>query len=172
MKVYLLGVGVLLFAACAPPTNTQSTNGDAVSTGTGAIQEAAMPETNAQAVWQYLQAQSFEDWPLLPGTERFYGGTAPHGALLTTYVNTVAQEAITNEASSLPAGSILVKQNYTPDRTLAATTVMYKVNGYDASHDDWYWMKRLANETVEAEGKVESCQNCHRTAAGNDYVFQ
>lgn len=36
-----------------------------------------------------------------------------------------------NGVGSMPSGAILVKENYMPDSTLAATTVMYKVDGFD-----------------------------------------
>jgi len=61
--------------------------------------------------------------------------------LLTTYVNDLARDALTNGVSLMPAGAIIVKENYMPDSTLAAVTAMHKVSDYDPAHNDWYWAK-------------------------------
>ena len=135
----------------------------------------SLPAPNAQSVWSYLESAPYTDWTLFPGTSRFQPGRSPHGALLITYVNDTARTALTRRtgpfpAGPLPAGSIIVKENYTPDRTLDAVTVMYKSAGYNPDHGDWYWLKRAANGNVDAEGKVAGCQNCH-SAAARDYVL-
>jgi hypothetical protein len=132
---------------------------------------AKMPEPKAEALWSYLEKQEYESWPLWPGKEKLYEGTRPHGALLTTYVNQPALEAIENEAGEMPPGAIVVKENYKPDETLAAVTVMYKSKGFDSEHNDWFWLKREADGTVVASGKVQSCIACHSRKADNDYLF-
>ena len=135
----------------------------------------SLPAPNAQSVWSYLESAPYTDWPLFPGTSRFQPGMSPHGALLITYVNDTARTALMRRtgpfpAGPLPDGSIIVKENYTPDRTLDAVTVMYKRAGYNPEHGDWYWLKRAANGNVDAEGMVVGCQNCH-SAAARDYVL-
>ena len=121
------------------------------------------------------KARRTRDWTLFPGTSRFQPGMSPHRALLITYVNDTERTALTRRTGPfppgpLPAGSIIVKENYTPDRTLDAVTVMYKSAGYNPEHGDWYWLKRAANGNVDAEGMVVGCQNCH-SAAARDYVL-
>jgi hypothetical protein len=91
--------------------------------------------------------------------------------LLTTYLNDAAFMALTGEAGSFPDGSIIVKENYTPDGALDATTVMFKVAGYNPEHNDWFWAKVLADGTVEAEGQAEGCQACHSQERDNDYIM-
>jgi hypothetical protein len=95
--------------------------------------------------------------------------------LLTTYLNDVAYDAVTNKARRFPVGAIIVKQNYAPDSTLAAVTTMYKVAGYNAEAGDWFWVKHLANGTVDgkgmAQGRVAMCIGCHQRRSDNDYVF-
>ena len=131
--------------------------------------EAAQPPTGSSTVPRRTR------WPLFPGTSRFLPGNSPHGALLITYVNDTARTALTRRTGPfppgpLPVGSIIVKENYTADRTLDAVTVMYKSTGYNPEHGDWYWLKRAANGNVDAEGRVVGCQNCH-SAAARDYVL-
>ena len=135
----------------------------------------SLPEPNAQSVLSYLQSAPYTDWPLFPGTSHFEQGLAPHpgrspGALITMYVNDIAQNSLTHGTGPLPHGSIIVKEDYTPDRTLDVMTVMYKRDGYDPEHGDWYWLQRAANGNVDAEGMVAGCQNCHSDAA-RDYVW-
>lgn len=121
-----------------------------------------LPDTTAQAVWSYLQEVSYADeWRMWPGTTALYEGTDPHGMLLTTYLNDEAYEALTQGSGPLPNGSIVVKENYQQDSTLAALTIMFSAEGYDAEHNDYFWAKYGPDGDVQAAGRVESCQQCH-----------
>jgi hypothetical protein len=69
---------------------------------------------------------------------------------------------------------IVVKENYMPDKKLAAITVMYKVAGYNPGVGDWFWAKYTPDGKVEAEGKsgmADMCIGCHGKAKGNDFLF-
>lgn len=128
---------------------------------------------NADTVWQHVKKSHFQqEWPFWPGKSAFYQGTQPHGAVLMTYVNPVAHEAMMKgSVDQLPIGSIIVKENYSPDRVLQATTVMYKAaEGYNPDHNDWFWLKRTADGTVAASGKVDGCQACHQQSS-TDYLM-
>jgi hypothetical protein len=123
-------------------------------------------------VWAHLEGEAYAaNWDLYPGRGELYTGAMPHGMLLTTYVNSIAAEGLASGAELLPAGSIIVKENYMPDSTFAATTVMYKVPGFDADNNDWWWLKQLADGTVEASGRGVGCISCHRGVAAMDYVW-
>jgi hypothetical protein len=139
--------------------------------GEAAMQMAA-PDTTAAALWAHMEDAGYtENWTLWPGKGALYPGTEPHGMLLTTYLNDLALDALTNGAGVMPAGAIVVKENYMPDSTLAAITVMYKAPGYNPDFNDWFFVKRLADGTVEASGRVAGCQGCHAQRADNDYLF-
>lgn len=136
-----------------------------------ASESASAPDTTAEALWNHLTTAGYAtNWEMWPGKSRLYTGGEPHGMLLTTYVNDIAHGGLSNGATMLPAGAIVVKENYTPDSTLAAVTAMYKVPGYDPAHNDWFWFKRLANGTIEASGRVAGCQDCHRQAV-TDFIM-
>ncbi len=49
-----------------------------------------------------------------PGKDAYYPGTEPHGMLLTTYVNELAFDAITQRSGRRPAGAVVVKENSCP----------------------------------------------------------
>ena len=172
IRSLLLAAPLAFFGACTPAEQTEeeaATEARAEAEETPAAIEP--PDTTAAAVWAHLQEQDSQDWPMWPGKGAFYQGQQPHGALLTTYLNTSARDAVTNQAGTLPPGAIIGKENYAPDSTLAATTVMYKAEGYDPENNDWWWMKRLADGTVEAQGRVQGCIGCHGGSADNDYIL-
>lgn len=105
-------------------------------------------------------------------------GQEPHGALLTTYLNQVAKRALDARTGRTPAGAIIVKENYMPDSTLAAVTVMYKVAGYNSEHNDWFFTKHLPSGTLDTmpngmrmQGRLPGCQSCHGGVSANDYIF-
>jgi hypothetical protein len=98
--------------------------------------------------------------------------------LLTTYLDPLAHGAVNTKAGVMPAGATIVKENYTPDSTLAAVTVMYKVEGYNPEHNDWFFAKYLPSGELDTgpngaplEGRVAGCQGCHGGQKDNDYLF-
>jgi hypothetical protein len=134
--------------------------------------EVALPKADGKAVYDYItKTNPYQQWALYPGKGKLYKGQHPHGALLTTYVSGNAETAIKARVGQFPDGSIIVKENYMPDKTLGAVTVMYRVNGYDPDAGDWFWAKYKADGAIEAEGKVAGCIGCHTAAIQNDWVF-
>ncbi len=146
---------------------------------TAAAEAATAPDTTGAAIWTHLQGSSYETtWQLWPEKGRFYTGQEPHGMLLTTYLNDVAYQALTGGATEMPAGAIIVKENYMPDSTLAAVTTMFKAAGYNADHNDWFFTKHLPSGELDKaengmllEGRLPGCQNCHVGRQANDYLF-
>ncbi|MFQ5679146.1 MAG: cytochrome P460 family protein [Gemmatimonadota bacterium] len=166
----LLAVPFLLVAACAPAEEEEAAAEAEPAAETEA--EVAQPDTTAEALWAHLEESDYQgNWSTWPGKGELYEGQEPHGMLLTTYLNPLALDALTNGAGSMPTGAIVVKENYMPDSTFAAATVMYKAAGYDPEHNDWFWMKRNADGTVEAQGRVGMCYGCHAGGADNDYLM-
>jgi hypothetical protein len=133
----------------------------------------AVPDTTAASLWAHLQAADYQkSWALWPGKGRLYEGTEPHGMLLTTYYDETASDAVERGAlEDLPSGSILVKENYMPDGTLAAITVMVKRTGYNPDHQDWLFAKYDPRGEAEAFGRVAGCQACHSAAPSGAYIF-
>lgn len=131
-------------------------------------------EEQAKELWGRIQGDKYQEtWALFPGKGKLYEGTEPHGMLLTTYVNETSDKALKAGAKELPKGSILIKENYMPDKTLAAITVMEKTGD---GQDDWFWVKYNPDGTVAtmemekdgkkmtvsvAGGKHTMCAMCH-----------
>jgi len=123
----------------------------------------------AQELWQEIAGH--EKWATVPGKGTFYAGQPPHGALLSTYLNPAAEKGMEAKGGKMPNDAIIVKDNYMPDKTLAAITVMYKEPGYDRKHKDWFWAKYAPDGKVQAAGKAPGCISCHGSVRSNDYIF-
>ena len=172
----LIAVGVVTAAAVTAIAATTYQPDDSYS----ALK--VKPDTTGAAIWAYLQEEDYrENWSLWPGTEALYKGNQPHGMLLTTYVNDVALRALGSGASQMPDGAIVVKENYMPNKELAAITVMFKRQGYNGDHNDWFFSKHLPSGdldkmemngmTMPMEGRLPGCQNCHLAKKDNDYLY-
>lgn len=175
----VVAVGTTLATAgCTSAEEEEDSTANAAGASTTAV-TAAAPDTTGASMWAYLQAANYgSSWDLWPGKGRLYPGNQPHGMLLTTYMNDVAMGAVASHTGTMPAGAIIVKENYMPDSTLAAVTVMFKVPGYNADHADWFFTKHLPSGQLDTmpngmamEGRLPGCQNCHMGVAANDYLF-
>ena len=131
----------------------------------------SMPRPDGGDLRQHIIGQEpYKKWAIWPGKGKMVKGTEPHGALITVYVNDIALKSIKG-AKGMGNNSIVLKENYTPDKKLAAVTVMYKVQGYNPEAGDWFWAKYTPDFKIEAEGKVGMCLGCHAKAKGNDYLY-
>lgn len=169
----VLSAGLVIVAAGCERGGETEEMGETETEAMGAMQETVpLPDTTAAALWAFLQRVDYRsNWELWPGKGEKYQGQEPHGMLLTTYLNPAAHEALTGMAGSMPAGAVIVKENYMPDGTLAAVTTMYKVPGFNPDHNDWFFAKQGPDGSVEVEGRGPGCQACHGQRRDNDYIF-
>jgi len=167
-----------LFALALPGLVACQPDAEVEFDGVEAIDPVEVPmDTTVAAVRGHLDIENYqENWSMWPEREALYSGAEPHGLLLTTYVNDIARTGIDamreGALTEMPFGAVVVKENYMPDSTLDAITVMYKHEGYNPEHNDWYWVKYLADRTVEAAGRADGCIGCHAQAGENrDYLL-
>jgi hypothetical protein len=133
---------------------------------------ATLPGPDAVKLYDYIAKDNpYVKWELWPGKGRLYKGREPHGSLLTTYVNNHAYFSARDKRGEMAGSSIIVKENYTSEKKLAALTVMYKIQGYNASAGDWFWAKYEPYGKVLASGKVEACISCHGSNKANDFIM-
>ena len=133
---------------------------------------AALPDADGRTLIELITVtQDYRQWPMFPGKAALYQGQHPHGAYLTTYVSPPVLAALQNKSGKLPDGAIIVKENYSPEKELAAVTVMYRRAGYNPEEGDWFWLKYSPDQTILAEGRIDGCINCHRAVQNNDWVF-
>ncbi len=134
--------------------------------------KAELPVKKVGQLYQYLsKTNPYTGWQLWPGTQKFYPGKRPHGALLTNYVNDIALKSLIAGDKKFRQGSIIVKENYTADKKLFAVTAMYKVDGYNPMGGDWYWLRYSPTDGIQAQGQVTSCIGCHSAMVSQDWVF-
>lgn len=128
--------------------------------------------TGAEELWAALQDANYrENWSTLPRKGTLYPGQAPHGALITSYLNSAAMTAMENQPGQMPENAIILKENFTPDETLNSVTVMQKRAGFSPEYGHWFWAKYGPDGAVQAAGRVASCISCHGAVRSNDYVF-
>jgi Cytochrome P460 len=122
---------------------------------------APPPPPEALQLWKYIHspANDYRKWAAFPGGPKLLQATElPHGDWVAVYVNPAGSPALEKQLANpdpmfeMPAGSILVKENYpaksTPPCTtdLLTLTVMYKppadVLGGNARYGDtgWFWV--------------------------------
>lgn len=166
----LLAVCALLL--CLSPLAGCRQQNEAPSEPPAEQKTAALPDTDGRTLIEFItETENYKEWPLFPGKEALYQGQHPHGAYLTTYVSPDVLAALQSKSGTLADGAVIVKENYSPQKELAAVTVMYRRTGYNPEAGDWFWLKYAPDQTVLAEGRVEGCINCHRAVQDNDWVF-
>ncbi|HET6362551.1 MAG TPA: hypothetical protein VFH11_10895, partial [Gemmatimonadota bacterium] len=144
----------------------------------GAVEEAAAPappaadrpvqapsfegeEPTGEAIFAWLNAERYrETWELLPGTLPLHSGAEPHGALLTTYANPLALEAIERAALSMPPGAAIAVEDHLADSTLSTISVMVRLTDPDPESGEWHFGRFGSAGEVEA-GPMDSCRSCH-----------
>ena len=102
---------------------------------------------------------------------------SPHGPdkYITVYVNEIGRHAMMEEKTPhFPQGSIVIKEKL---KTAASTdpellTVMIKREaGYNPDSGDWeYMVFDGSGKSVQARGKLENCQACHKMDEQTDYI--
>ena len=102
---------------------------------------------------------------------------SPHGPgkYITVYVNETGRHAMMEEQSPrFPQGSIVVKEKLTTaeSATPELLTVMYKREaGFNPDSGDWeYLVFDGAGKSIQARGKLENCQACHKMDQESDYI--
>ena len=138
----------------------------------------AKEQAHYNALWGWLRKANYTKWNGVGGAPpAFEVGESPHGALIKTYVSAKAATDLKN----LPNGSVVVKENYSPDKRLMAITVMHRSKGYDPKNGDWYYAKYMPDgkiaktppemKSMPIAGKFKMCIECHSGAGGNDFAF-
>lgn len=100
-----------------------------------------------------------------------------HGATIRVFANDVAARAYLENASALPVGSIVVKEEFEGtdcdrDNELIRWRAMRKeAPGFDPEDGDWHWQWVNPDRSVRFDDK-RTCIGCHRAAecVARDYM--
>lgn len=125
-------------------------------------------EPDPDALWNYMQESDYTSWGYFPGHEGMQHGDAPHGKYHKVFVN---EAGLSSRAAPVRYGTVIVKENYTGSKKLAAITIMAKIRGTNPDGGDWYWVKYTPRGKAEKAGAPAGCVRCHGAVQRNDYVF-
>jgi hypothetical protein len=102
---------------------------------------------------------------------------SPHGPdkYITVYVNEIGRHAMMEEKTPhFPQGSIVIKEKLTTATSTdpeLLTVMIKREGGYNPDSGDWeYLVFDGRGKSVQARGKLENCQACHKMDAETDYI--
>lgn len=158
-------------------STTQGSATQGSATQGSATKQSSNEKSFEQKMWSFIKSTRYDQWAPAGDNGDFRKSDRPHGAMVKTYMNRVAA----GNSAELPHGSIIVKENYSPEKKLMAVTMMYRSKGYNPDANDWYWIKYNADGTtammdtakgkMAIAGKAKGCMECHSGADGDDYAF-
>ena len=129
-------------------------------------------EVSAESVWLRITGESpYTAYSFWPGHEGLQPGQAPHGPFHKVFVNHTLAAGLPAAEGLAPAGSIIVKENYSKAKEMTGITVMVKAAGYAPDENDWFWAKYSPAGEVQAAGQPGGCISCHAGMKQNDYVI-
>jgi cytochrome P460 len=171
-------------------------NGAATEAKQKAMENAAAPAIH-EAVRNYASLQLLTPKPVMVDLEVFLlcdsraiesastrarERSGPHAlTAIRVFMSDSAAEAF-RDSTTYPAGAVIVKEKHKGSdaalvtahepvaKPLAVAGMIKRAAGYDPAHGGWEYFY-LADTGKLEHGRLASCIDCHRNAAGSDYVF-
>ena len=135
------------------------------------IADLTKDEISAERLWERITKETnYKKYPSWPNYKGYQSGQSPHGRYHKLFINPRLRNSLPIKNKVAPAGSIVVKENYTADKELAFYTVMAKVKDYNPANKDWYWAKYDMDGKVKAAGNLKNCADCH-VGSNNDCLI-
>ncbi len=129
-------------------------------------------EISGTRLWErFTKEDNYKKYPYWPDLIGIQPGKSPHGRFHKIFINSKLRNTLPLKEKITPVGSIIVKENYTPDKKLDNYTVMVKVKDFNNKNNDWFWVEYDKNGKILVEGKVDMCINCHAGSKSNDYLI-
>ncbi|MDG6242821.1 MAG: cytochrome P460 family protein [Methanolobus sp.] len=162
----LILICIIGISGCADQEN------DSVSEGNEDGIDSQVPIPDAGAIFSIFTINdSYNDWSIWPGQVSHAQGSGVHGDYITIYVSDDALSLAESGGQVMPYETMVVKEGFNSDRELIGVYLMYKAEGFDPDHNDWFWASYSPDGDVQAEGKVPGCINCHERRKNIDYIF-
>ena len=103
----------------------------------------------------------------------------PHAeSYITVYVNKAGRDAMfAKDVQRFPEGSIIVKEkigtHLEGGKPLLYTLMKKREAGYNPKVGDWeFSVVGPDGKQLQAIGKLENCESCHKHKSGSDFVFR
>lgn len=169
LRVHGLVLAVTVLAGCRDSVDDVSTPVPPPRVSMASLQPADCVDGIGEATLISLEDERYrETWELLEATSPLHAGSEPHGALLTTYVNDAALDAIEHADLSMPPGAVIALENYQADTTLSSISVMVRLGDPDPEYGGWC-LARLGPAGEWEAGPRDACGSCH--ILDPDFVF-
>jgi hypothetical protein len=124
----------------------------------------------AETAWARITSEAnYKKYSMWPSHSGVQPGQSPHGRFHKIFINDKLRDALPIDGRIAPVGSIVVKENYSPDKELGAYTIMIKVADYNPDNGDWFFAKYTVDGTAEVSGRLQKCADCH--VGDNDYLM-
>ena len=157
--------------------HTQLMNGIVLTVfGIGLLACGAEAELSSD-IWEEIQGEDlgYRSFGQFPGVEATFESSTHNGTVRVYLNDTVVAVLSGTWTDALPDGALLVKEAWSDpvevDNTPRNITVMKKVEGFAPDSNDWYWVNFAPDGSVNAEGDVASCRDCHAAGVSSDYVL-
>ena len=122
-----------------------------------------------------IAGDAYKDWEQFPNATPDLKPSGQHnGDFVRSYMNDIAFKAIADFSGEFPDGSILVKEQFADVEGTKPNghTVMWKREGYDPEHGDWYWIAfNGAGETTVHNGMASYCSDCNAAVKTAAWVY-
>jgi hypothetical protein len=103
----------------------------------------------------------------------------PHEAsYITVYVNKIGRDAMfAKDVQRFPEGSVIVKEKFNSQaqgrKPVLYTLMKKRERGYNPEVGDWeFSIVGPDGKQVQAIGKLENCESCHRGQRDTDFVYR
>ena len=129
-------------------------------------------KNSAEKLWQRVTVEeSYSRYAFWPGHEGIRRAQFPHGSFHRIYINRVLYDTLPSERELLPAGSVVVKEQFNGDKKKQSISVMAKIEGYNPQAGDWFWASYGLDGRPRVAGRVAGCIACHAGLKDNDYIM-
>lgn len=112
----------------------------------------------------YTPATAYSSWSMKINKKPFLS-KAHGGMFVTTYANQTAEAAIKSKSSTLPIGSILVKESHADQN--GKPGMKATIFAMEKTTDGWIWVTTDATGHVMEKGnstQMQMCAQCHHSA--------
>ncbi len=125
-----------------------------------------LPPAEATALHEHLQKKEYRTWSLWPGTTEKMPSQFPHGIQQTTRVNERALSAIEGNRAELPAGALIVKEEFEAESQPETLSVMLKTE-----EGQWFYARYEGGKLIEYPRMDSMCNNCHVSMKKSDNLY-
>ena len=129
-------------------------------------------EISGERLWERISVEGdYKNYGQFPSHQGERRGQAPHGIFHRIYINKTLSDSLPVKGSSVPYGSIIVKENLNVEKENVKLTVMAKVKGFNKDGGEWFWAAFDPDGKIAAQGTPKGCVTCHSGMRKNDWII-